>query len=162
MKAISLWQPWASLWVLGFKIHETRHWPTNVRGAVAVHAAKRWTRETVELLHTEPFRSALMPYINNGSPCLPVGAFVGVVNIVDCKPVEQVALTDPDASFGDFSPGRFAWRAGEFWTISPLPAKGRQGFWEITPEDLRTIRALAAPRVPRLQVPDRVALGGGS
>jgi hypothetical protein len=41
MKAISLWQPWASLWVSGRKIHETRSWRTRHRGWLAVHAARR-------------------------------------------------------------------------------------------------------------------------
>jgi hypothetical protein len=40
MKAISLWQPWASLWCSPRKIHETRHWPTNNRGWMLVHAAQ--------------------------------------------------------------------------------------------------------------------------
>src|SRR5581483_10298670 len=40
MKAISLWQPWASLWLTDAKIHETRHWPTSHRGWLLVHAAK--------------------------------------------------------------------------------------------------------------------------
>lgn len=150
MKAISLWQPWASLWVLGYKIHETRHWPTNVRGGVAVHAAKRWTREQIELCGEEPFRSAIMPHANGNGPLLPLGAYVGVVNIGSCLPVEQVNPSEPDASFGDYSPGRFAWKAIEHWTISPLPARGRQGFWEITPEELEIIRARATRRAPRI------------
>lgn len=41
MKAISLWQPWASLIAAGVKSIETRGWPTNYRGQIAIHAAKR-------------------------------------------------------------------------------------------------------------------------
>ena len=40
IKAISLWQPWASLIVCGAKEIETRSWSTKVRGTVAIHAAK--------------------------------------------------------------------------------------------------------------------------
>lgn len=32
MKAIRLWQPWASLIALGHKTIETRSWPTKYRG----------------------------------------------------------------------------------------------------------------------------------
>jgi activating signal cointegrator 1 len=46
MKAISLWQPWASLWFTDSKIHETRHWSTRHRGPLYVHAAKRPIRES--------------------------------------------------------------------------------------------------------------------
>jgi len=41
MKAITLWQPWASLVALGVKTIETRSWATSYRGPIAIHAAKR-------------------------------------------------------------------------------------------------------------------------
>lgn len=40
MKAISLWQPWASLIAHGVKTIETRSWSTPYRGPLAIHAAK--------------------------------------------------------------------------------------------------------------------------
>lgn len=39
-KAISLWQPWASLIAYGVKTIETRSWSTSYRGPIAIHAAK--------------------------------------------------------------------------------------------------------------------------
>lgn len=41
MKAITLWQPWASLIACGAKKYETRSWATNYRGPIAIHAAKK-------------------------------------------------------------------------------------------------------------------------
>lgn len=44
MKAISLWQPWASLVACGAKPYETRHWapPRELIGQrIAIHAAKK-------------------------------------------------------------------------------------------------------------------------
>jgi hypothetical protein len=44
MKAISLWQPWASLIACGAKPYETRHWapPRDLIGQpIAIHAAKK-------------------------------------------------------------------------------------------------------------------------
>lgn len=41
MKAISLWQPWASLVALGVKTIETRSWSTKYRGPLTIHAAAR-------------------------------------------------------------------------------------------------------------------------
>jgi len=41
MKAISLWQPWASLVACGAKRFETRSWPTRYRGPLLIHAAKK-------------------------------------------------------------------------------------------------------------------------
>jgi hypothetical protein len=48
MKAISLWQPWASLIACGAKPYETRHWapPKELIGQpVAIHAAKKIDKE---------------------------------------------------------------------------------------------------------------------
>lgn len=51
MKAISLWQPWASLIACGAKPFETRHWapPRNLIGQrIAIHAAKKIDKEAAE------------------------------------------------------------------------------------------------------------------
>lgn len=40
MKAITIWQPWASLWACGAKKFETRGWATSYRGPIAIHAAE--------------------------------------------------------------------------------------------------------------------------
>lgn len=41
MKAITIWQPWASLLACGAKQYETRSWKTDYRGPIAIHAAKK-------------------------------------------------------------------------------------------------------------------------
>ena len=41
MKAITIWQPWASLIAVGAKGFETRSWKTSYRGPIAIHAAAR-------------------------------------------------------------------------------------------------------------------------
>jgi hypothetical protein len=41
MKALTLWQPWASLVALSEKKVETRVWETRYRGPLAIHAAAR-------------------------------------------------------------------------------------------------------------------------
>lgn len=39
MKALTIWQPWASLIACGAKQYETRSWATKYRGPIAIHAA---------------------------------------------------------------------------------------------------------------------------
>lgn len=39
IKAITIWQPWASLLACGAKQYETRPWATSYRGPIAIHAA---------------------------------------------------------------------------------------------------------------------------
>lgn len=41
MRALTLWQPWASLVALGVKAIETRSWGTAYRGPLLIHAAVR-------------------------------------------------------------------------------------------------------------------------
>jgi len=45
MKAITLYQPWATLVALGKKKIETRSWKTDYRGPLAIHVAKKFTGE---------------------------------------------------------------------------------------------------------------------
>lgn len=63
MKAITLWQPWASLIACGAKTIETRSWGTPYRGPLAIHASKRMNQELIEewyrcqqVLQREKFR----------------------------------------------------------------------------------------------------------
>jgi hypothetical protein len=60
MKALSLWQPWATLVSIGAKRIETRSWPTKYRGPLAIHAGLTRRRE-LDLLCLEdgPIRAAL-------------------------------------------------------------------------------------------------------
>jgi hypothetical protein len=62
MKALSLWQPWATLIALKKKQIETRSWRTTYRGPLAIHAAKSYPQEARDLCSTEPFYSVLMAY----------------------------------------------------------------------------------------------------
>lgn len=52
MKAISLWQPWASLIACGAKSFETRHWapPRELIGqTIAIHAAKKIDKDAAAM-----------------------------------------------------------------------------------------------------------------
>jgi activating signal cointegrator 1 len=52
MKAISLWQPWASLIACGAKLYETRSWapPRELIGqTIAIHAAKKVDKDAAQM-----------------------------------------------------------------------------------------------------------------
>lgn len=88
MRAITLWQPWASAVALGSKTIETRHWSTNYRGPLAIHAAKRRNiGELDDLWRDARWRGALFPLIcvegeggraSRFQYSLPFGAIVAV------------------------------------------------------------------------------------
>jgi len=119
MRALSFWQPWAQLIVTGDKLVETRHWPTKVRGEIAIHAAKR-----------KPDKTSCV-YIPN----LPLGAVIGTVEVIDCMPIEDLYETEYDTqlerSYGDWNHGRFGWlliNPKQF--VIPINTSGHQGFWQ--------------------------------
>lgn len=134
MKAISLWQPWASLWLSPAKIHETRHWRTHHRGPLLVHAAKRFDKlDEDDALVDICWRE--FPNMN-----IPTGALLGIVNIVACVPTESFPpahRADDDYVCGDFAEGRWAWRRSVTFVVfdAPIPYKGRQGLFDV-PDDV--------------------------
>jgi hypothetical protein len=59
VKALSLWQPWASLIAVGAKRFETRSWQTSHRGPLLIHAAQKWGGQLWAMCRTEPSHAAL-------------------------------------------------------------------------------------------------------
>jgi hypothetical protein len=138
VKAVSLWQPWAYLWVSGIKIHETRSWPTSHRGWIAVHAARKHADVPAEV---EDIMASIFGH--TWRSCLEYGTVVGAVRITDCLPTEQVYPRRPsilndarDYMCGDFTPGRFAWRSASVYKcIAPHePIIGRQRIFNVPDE----------------------------
>jgi len=122
MKAITIYQPYAYAIVAGLKRYETRPRRTNIRGRVAVHAAKGGPRFVTAALDSALPESMKLDY----------GAVIGMVEIVDCVPVEEVmhTLTEREQVLGDYSPGRFAWvLQNPVMFDTPIPARGKQGWW---------------------------------
>jgi len=62
VKALTLTQPWAYLVAVGAKTIETRSWRATYRGPLAIHAAKGFPREAIELCFKEPFASVLKQF----------------------------------------------------------------------------------------------------
>jgi len=123
VKAFTVYQPYAYAIVAGLKQYETRPQRTNIRGRVAVHAAKgkpRFVTLAVDMALPETMK-------------LHFGAVIGAVEIVDCVPVEEIipTLTERERVLGDYSPGRFAWvLRNPIMFEKPIPARGQQGWWE--------------------------------
>lgn len=106
MRAISLWQPWASAIAIGSKLIETRHWATDYRGPIAIHAARRKVlAEFAGLGEDECWIAAMHPLLDesreldaNGSlplewhNWLPFGCVVAVAELVDCIPTNAARI----------------------------------------------------------------------
>ena len=148
MKAISLWQPWASLVVLGAKKIETRSWYTSYRGPLVIKAAKKKDKDLLTYCSCRlDFIAALKPLEVQIGKCfenLPFGALLGTVELVDCRRTEsftsQIEVPQGDGNpahwrerdLGNFDPGRFGWVfVNPVMFPEPIPYKGQQGFFEV-------------------------------
>lgn len=149
IKAISLWEPWASLIRIGAKTIETRSWATAYRGRLLVCAAQSGLpkADLLYLLSLWSFQGALAPLVDKplnvnpdyhtwsgvGIEHLNFGKAVAVVDVVDCKPTGEMTLAEitTDEPFGDFSLGRFGWKLKLINAVEPFPVKGHQGFFEV-------------------------------
>ena len=111
MRALSLWQPWASALVLGIKATETRSWPmpSGLRGAtVAIHASKRRPSDHMLLGSARPWEivanglgnpgfhvKALEELLDAARDALPYGAIVGAVKFGACFLVREAYGVGP-------------------------------------------------------------------
>ena len=132
MRALSLWQPWASLMAAGLKTIETRDWPTRYRGPLAIHAAKRpLSGEEKALLYIWACKG-MIPAAWLDSEPLPYGAILAVANLVDCARVENVSPGRLDEAFGNYAPGRWAWITRNLRALPhPIPYRGAQGLFDV-------------------------------
>lgn len=149
--AITLWQPWASLLLEGFKDHETRSFrlPDRLVGeAVAIHAAKRPLDER----KMEPELSGLCRaglgtmYVDE----VPRGAILGLVRFGPPVRTESLIplrrprgewgmpISREDYVGGDWSLGRWAWPVLDRKPLDvPVPTTGRQGWWKVELDGVR-------------------------
>lgn len=130
MKVLTLTQPWATLVAMGAKRVETRSWSTSYRGDLAIHAAKGFPRDCIDLCFTEPFRQWL-----KGMPPkeLPRGEIICVARLQDVVPTTNVLtwISDEERAFGNYAAGRFAWVFGARAVPLELAiaCRGALGLW---------------------------------
>lgn len=158
MKAISLWQPHASLIAIGEKLYETRSWSTRYRGPIAIHASKTqeemkdiwqsiqhakktdwqyaraFTRATYDAFKLWMEREGLTVWNFKN---LPYGA---IVCTAELTAIHHAALLYPTLTgrvqqFGEFGHGRFAWELKNVQVLkTPMPYRGQQGLWTLPDE----------------------------
>lgn len=129
MKAISLWQPWASAVMIGLKKFETRHWKTAYRGPIAIHAAKRWQDD-----QKLRFRSA------NMNIALLFGKVIAIATLDEIYDLDLLGLfvTDLERSWGNYKPGRYGWALNNVQPLSrPFDFRGGQGIFNVPDELIR-------------------------
>lgn len=131
MRAISLWQPWATLIAIGAKQYETRSWSIGWRGELAIHAARHSNELPIGKM--QPFRNVLAAAGFTHPSELPLGAVLCVVEVVDCIKVEEIRgqISSQEKAFGNYADGRYAWKLANVRVLTaPILISGKQGIWD--------------------------------
>jgi hypothetical protein len=147
MKCISLWQPWASLMMIGAKKVETRGWSTNYRGPLAIHAAKHRDKDCEAYMGHPDFREAFWNVIFDKPSAyeeLPFGCIIAVVQLIGMRRTNEAArdISEKEWEFGDYSPGRWAWFTDRAVMLNgAIPFKARQGLFDLPPDIEAQVRS---------------------
>lgn len=156
MKAITIWQPWATLLAIGAKKYETRSWKTDYRGPIAIHAAAKKPPKQGEL-PWENFEAITHAIAMNLGQWrldwdnIPLGCVIATAELVGCWEIaedpngpficrpffgdttdnpDELIVRGNELLFGDFTLGRYAWEFRNMIMLDePIPAKGFQKLW---------------------------------
>lgn len=148
MKALTLWQPWASLVALGHKRVETRCWTTKHRGELAIHASANlppvwlgrsrfspeFADEVADVLNVRRDRDdRLGPHVDSVVRALPRAAVLCIVRLRAIEPTTPALreyLSQRELLFGNYEEGRYAWHVELIEKFEqPIPAKGNRLLW---------------------------------
>ena len=143
MKAISLWEPWATFMAMGAKANETRNWQTQYRGDLLICAATVKEDPPEVACH---WMSVLAQSIQPGIKvptklrdvfdALPFGHAVAIVELYSISRAEAFSkgilpISEREADLGNYGPGRFVWQTRNLRRlVKPVPVKGKQGLFE--------------------------------
>ena len=139
MKVISVWNPWATLIVHGFKIFETRSWPApkSMLGQTLGIASTRKVNPVQRAAFDEPLFAGF--YFMTGLPVLhelPHGYLLGTVTLDSVEHITEeflLDITEEERAYGWHDIGRYAWRLKNVVKFDePIPIMGKQGIWDYT------------------------------
>lgn len=145
IRALPLWQPWATLVAIGAKRVETRAYPPQRLGLragelIAIHACK--TGRDLWLCEEEWFCE-----FDLDPERLPFGALVATcvidraVEVNELSAAELQAKNPQEFAFGYYAPGRWAWVLRDVVRLAqPVPFRGSQGTFDV-PMDLVAVVA---------------------
>jgi hypothetical protein len=129
LTTITLIQPRASLIASGHKQYETRSWPTNHRGPIAIHAGRK-PKGKQELREHDKVVASFKNLLNTNCA---YSAIVAIAQLTDCVLMTEEFIsqqTETELRCGDWKVGRYAWKLENIRVVEPIPAVGKQGLWK--------------------------------
>lgn len=153
MKALTVWQPWASLIAHGFKPYEFRSWaaPDSMVGQrIAIHAGARKVRrdEVQDLIlrlrqpnmgWTVALKPEALPWLEGvlvAPDSLPRSAVVCTA-VLGAPVLGESVAGEFGGAVNDsqrYEHSNYAWPMGDVQMLDfPAPATGKQGFWHWNP-----------------------------
>jgi hypothetical protein len=127
--AITLHQPWASLIAKGYKLYETRDWPTNHRGPIVIHAGRK-PKSKQELREHEKVVESFKDLLNEDCPYSSVIAITQLTDVILMTDEFIEQQTETELRCGNWAVGRYALKLENVRAIEPIPAVGKQGLWK--------------------------------
>lgn len=162
MKAISLWQPWASAIALGLKKIETRSRLTFYRGELAICASLRTDPLQQTLFEGLLERDCSIKFTFEQSLAktdpqikdLPLGCVVAVADLFDVQPAamfttspqherpHHISIAQVEWWLGNYDFGRFGWMLRDVRPLkTPVPVVGRQFLFDLPAHVAEKVRA---------------------
>lgn len=143
LKAITLYEPWASLMAIGAKQNETRGHRTLHRGDICIHAAKISPGVSDEVLRAELRAYSDRDFGQRAS----AGCIVAMVDLFEVRRTEDFGFegTDPlliqiseeEQGFGNYGAGRFVYRTRNLRRLrSTVPCRGFQCVGWTVPDEI--------------------------
>lgn len=144
MKALTIWQPWATLIAEGWKPYEFRGWPAPksiVGQRIAIHAGARAAKrqEIADLLSRMQLRRSkideqALPTLERGhlSPAMfPLSTVLCTAILGEPKLAARLFAGEIDPNDSDrVNHSIWAWPMLQIERLQPpIPARGAQGFW---------------------------------
>jgi len=153
MRAITLWEPFATLIAVGDKTFETRSRPPSgaIGERIAIHAGARedydvssragiWTHSK-EIVATAVIGWAGQVGEQRGDTVLFRRVLSLRTDLEILDPRVGLTLSENDQRYGDFSVGRWAWSLHDVRRLTePVAVRGRQGIWTLDPDVAYLVR----------------------
>lgn len=136
LPALTLTEPWCSLMAEKYKLVETRSWqPRSYRGPVALHAASTLPHHLDDLCRQPYFYDALYRrHFQHGRWSFPTRHVLAIGMLEEVLPTERMQVSEQERSFGNYAPGRYAWRFSTIYRLDvPIVARGSLSLWQWQP-----------------------------